>query len=93
MIQELHPIQPQKQKPGTCGTATLTQSFNTAGERIGQCVLSEQADCSQCGCVITAIYTSLFTRSHDPATFRLMLRLTTVWTQNQDGSRTNWGST
>src|SRR5688572_6237388 len=78
MIQELHPFRTRRQSPGTCGTATLTQSFNTAGERIGQCVLSDKADCSQCGCVITAIYTSLFTESHDPATFRLMLRLTTV---------------
>jgi hypothetical protein len=43
------------------GTAKLTQSFNAAGERIGQCVLSERADCSQCGCVITAIY-SLYLR-------------------------------
>jgi organic radical activating enzyme len=78
MIQDLHPLKTRKQSPGSCGTATLTESFNTAGERIRQCVLSEHADCSQCGCVITAIYSSLFTESHDPATFRLMLRLTTV---------------
>jgi organic radical activating enzyme len=78
MIQELHPLRTRKQSPGTCGTAKLTHSFNTAGERIEQCVLSKKADCSQCGCVITAIYASLFTESHDPATFRLMVRLTTV---------------
>ena len=78
MIRELHPRRTKTQDPGTCGTATLTHSFNTAGERIPQCVLSEKADCSQCGCVITAIYASLFTKSHDPATFRLMTRLTTV---------------
>jgi MoaA/NifB/PqqE/SkfB family radical SAM enzyme len=78
MIHELHPLRTRMQTPVTCGTAKLTQSFNTAGERIRQCVLSERADCSECGCVITAMYTSLLTQSHDPATFRLIVRLTTV---------------
>jgi organic radical activating enzyme len=78
MIGELHPLRTRTQTPETCGTAKLTQSFNAAGERIGQCILSEKADCSECGCVITAFYKSLITQSHDPATFGLMLRLTTV---------------
>jgi MoaA/NifB/PqqE/SkfB family radical SAM enzyme len=78
MIQDLHPLQTKRQTPETCGTARSTQSFNTAGERIRPCILSERADCSQCGCVITAIYTSLFTEKHDPATFKMMVRLTTV---------------
>ena len=78
MIQDVHPLETKQQTPETCGTAQLTQSFDTAGDRIKRCILSEKADCSECGCVITAIYTSLFTRKHDPATFGMMLRLTTV---------------
>lgn len=78
MIQDVHPVQTRQQTPETCGTARLTQSFDTAGDRIKRCILSEKADCSECGCVITAIYTSLFTRKHDPATFGMMVRLTTV---------------
>ncbi len=46
--------------PRTCATARFVASFDAAGKRIPQCILSERADCTQCGCVITSILDILY---------------------------------
>lgn len=53
MIEKLHPRHTETLHPGVCGTALFAPSFYANGERIPQCILSEKADCTQCGCVIT----------------------------------------
>lgn len=53
MIDRLHPEHTAGLNPEICSTARLIESFDAAGERIKQCILSEKADCTECGCVVT----------------------------------------
>src|SRR5262245_22534554 len=55
MIELLKPERMADQTPETCGTARLVASFDAAGHRIEQCILGGQADCRQCGCVISSM--------------------------------------
>ncbi len=53
MIGRLAPEVMATQTPATCPTALRIHSFDAAGKRIPQCILTEKADCSSCGCVVT----------------------------------------
>ncbi len=46
MIQVLHPDVTVHQTPATCGVARFVPSFDAAGVRMKQCILSEKADCT-----------------------------------------------
>ncbi len=54
-IKRLHPDHTIKMTPSVCGMSTLVDSFDAAGNRINQCILSEKADCKQCGCISSAV--------------------------------------
>ena len=53
MIHCLHPDHTAKLTPRLCHTAKWIESYDAAGDRMPQCILSEKADCKECGCVIT----------------------------------------
>ena len=55
MIAALHPDRTATQTPENCATAQRILSYDASGARIQQCILSEKADCSECGCVITSM--------------------------------------
>lgn len=55
MIDRLHPDHTQLLSPEVCSTAQFIESYDAAGQRIKQCILSEKADCSECGCVVTTM--------------------------------------
>lgn len=59
MIELYRPAMMGLQNPQTCGTARYVPSFDAAGQRIAQCILSDRADCSHCGCVVSAIFKTL----------------------------------
>jgi MoaA/NifB/PqqE/SkfB family radical SAM enzyme len=53
MIHRLHPCHTERLDPQVCNTAKWIESYDAAGNRVSQCILSEKADCRKCGCVIT----------------------------------------
>lgn len=53
MIDRLHPDHTKNLTPENCSFVQGIESYNGAGQRILPCVLSEKADCTQCGCVVT----------------------------------------
>lgn len=55
MLVRLHPDETAKLHPGNCPTAQYIPSYRGSGKQIGQCILSERADCTQCGCVVTTM--------------------------------------
>ena len=55
MIRRLHPDHAQKLHPEVCDTSRWIESYDANGKRIPQCILSEKADCAQCGCVVTTM--------------------------------------
>jgi MoaA/NifB/PqqE/SkfB family radical SAM enzyme len=55
MIRRLHPDHTQQLSPSVCHTARFIESYDASGERMRQCILSEQADCRECGCVVTTM--------------------------------------
>jgi hypothetical protein len=57
MIDRLHPDYISGLHPGVCFTAAAP-SYDAAGEEMKQCILSEKAVCSECGCIITTIQDS-----------------------------------
>lgn len=72
MIRDLSPQVTKDLSPEKCGTARFVESFDASGTRRKQCVLSEKADCRQCGCVITAITNNLTKFPPDLKTFSLI---------------------
>lgn len=75
MINRFDPDFTKKLTPQNCGAAKYVASFNGSGERISQCILSEKANCSECGCVVMAMVSAvnkLFPPELD--TFRLLTR-------------------
>lgn len=56
MIDLYRPEVMATQTPETCGTARFVPSFDAAGKRMAQCILSVAADCSHCGCVISSMF-------------------------------------
>jgi len=68
MIGSLHPDHTERLNPELCDTAKWIESYDAAGKRIPQCILSEKADCRECGCVITTT-----SDSTHPARFRSMI--------------------
>lgn len=77
MINLLHPNRTQHQTPETCGTARLVPSFDASGAKKHQCILSDKADCSQCGCVITTMIEPVIRPIPDIASIRALARLRT----------------
>ena len=55
MINRLHPDHTEQLNPAVCDTARWIESYDAAGNRIPQCILSEKADCKKCGCVVTTM--------------------------------------
>ncbi|MEK6984169.1 MAG: radical SAM protein [Nanoarchaeota archaeon] len=55
MFRRLHPDHTKKLTPAICQTASLVESYDASGARIKQCILSEKADCSECGCIVTTM--------------------------------------
>lgn len=55
MIHRLHPDHVEQMHPAVCDTARWIESYDASGKRIAQCILSEKADCKECGCVITTM--------------------------------------
>ncbi len=53
MIDFLHPNHTRLLSPEVCSTAQGLESYDAAGQRIKQCILSEEAYCPECGCVVT----------------------------------------
>ncbi len=75
MIGQLDPVVTAKQTPELCPTAQRVPSYDAAGNRISQCILGEKADCSACGCVITAMFEPFL--RFDFATWRIIASLYT----------------
>ena len=78
MIDRLHPKVTELQTPKTCKTARFAASFDASGERVPQCVLGAGADCSQCGCVITAFLDPAVSFAPDLGTFKVLLKTITI---------------
>lgn len=55
MIRRLHPDHTSQFHPAICDTAKWIESYDAAGKRIPQCILSDKADCKECGCVVTTM--------------------------------------
>ncbi len=55
MIKSFHPDEMKRQSPHNCAQAMLIPSYDGWGNRIGQCILGPDADCSTCGCVASAL--------------------------------------
>jgi len=55
MVRRLHPIHTERLHPGVCDTAKWIEPYDATGNRISQCILSEKANCKECGCVITTV--------------------------------------
>ena len=55
MIRRLHPDHTERLQPALCDTARWIESYDAAGKRVPQCVLSDKADCKECGCIITTM--------------------------------------
>ena len=53
MIRLLHPDHTATLTPQTCSTAQFVESYDASGTRIPQCILSDKADCRECGCVVS----------------------------------------
>ncbi|MFA6269968.1 MAG: hypothetical protein WC657_02045 [Candidatus Paceibacterota bacterium] len=77
MIQCLHPDFTKNQTPKTCGTARLVASYDASGVGIPQCILSDKADCSECGCIITAIFESVLRFPPELAAVRILGKMYT----------------
>lgn len=77
MIRAFRPDATALQTPATCGTARYVPSFDAAGKRIKQCILSEKADCTQCGCVVTAIMETVIHFPPKLDSLRVLKRLRT----------------
>jgi MoaA/NifB/PqqE/SkfB family radical SAM enzyme len=75
MILRLLPSVTATQSPETCLTALRVPSYDAAGNRIPQCILGDKADCSSCGCVITAMFEPFV--HFDAATWLVLSRLYT----------------
>lgn len=73
MINRFHPDHTKMQTPETCGTARFVGSYDAAGERIAQCILSDKADCTSCGCYVTPFIDTLI--EYDWKTILLGLKL------------------
>ncbi len=72
MIRLLHPDHTANLSPETCGTARLVESYDATGHRIPQCILSEKADCRECGCVVTTIMSDTIRPSRIGSTIDMM---------------------
>lgn len=77
MIEHLSPDNTAKLSPEKCGTAIYSPSFDARGNKMAQCVLSDKAKCSECGCVITAMMNA-FTPHLKPKELALLLKITAV---------------
>lgn len=53
MLRLLHPDHTATLSPETCSVSRFVESYDAAGKRIPQCILSDKADCSECGCVVS----------------------------------------
>jgi len=53
MIDRLHPEHTKGMSPEVCPFAKYIESYDGAGGQINPCVLSDRADCSECGCVVS----------------------------------------
>jgi MoaA/NifB/PqqE/SkfB family radical SAM enzyme len=73
MTQGLNPDVMKKQTPETCATAQFVSSFHADGSKIEQCIFSDKADCSTCGCAVTlAINNTARIKSFDWETARML---------------------
>lgn len=77
MIELYRPATMNLQNPQTCGTARYVPSFDAAGQRMPQCILSNKADCSRCGCVISAMFKTVMHFPPSITDTRTLLRLRT----------------
>lgn len=59
MIRRLHPDNTRKLTPDNCGAAKYVASYYGDGTRIPQCILSNKADCSQCGCLVMTMVSAI----------------------------------
>ncbi len=80
MIDRLHPNHTALNTPQNCSTAQFIESYASDGSRIKQCILSERADCSECGCVITLMAENVSKDSKHEfgEMFKYFLRLSTI---------------
>jgi len=76
MILHLHPDNTTKLTPEKCGTAIYSPSFDARGNKIAQCILSNKAKCSECGCIITAMMNA-FSPRLKPRELTFLLKITT----------------
>lgn len=77
MIRCLHPSLTEKQNPTTCGTARMVASYDASGQRIPRCILSDKAICSQCGCIITAIFANVWKFPPEFQALRILAKMYT----------------
>lgn len=59
MLRLLHPDHTSTVTPETCSVARFVESYDAAGKRIPQCILSDKADCSECGCVVSTFMSDM----------------------------------
>ena len=75
MIEGFLPERQINQSPGSCTTANLVESFRGDGKRIEPCVLGPEANCRECGCVITNHLKALEAFWKDTESLRITARL------------------
>lgn len=78
MIDRLEWNHVTQQTPATCPTATFVDSIAEDGSLIPQCIFGPNANCSQCGCVITGLLGSL-ADSFDLTSARIAARMIPLW--------------
>jgi len=83
MIGLLHPDVTKNHTPAKCKMSTRLSSFDAEGNRIGQCVLSAQANCSLCGCVIDTFLQTIERPIPNPKTVFHLMRLTAISNDHQ----------
>jgi sulfatase maturation enzyme AslB (radical SAM superfamily) len=77
MIEMFDPDLMAERTPANCGTAKFVDSFDASGKSIPQCILSDKADCSRCGCVITTMVETFTRFPPSLGTLKLLTRFYT----------------
>jgi MoaA/NifB/PqqE/SkfB family radical SAM enzyme len=85
MIRRLLPENMMKQTPDNCPTARFVDSFHADGSKIKQCIFSEKADCSGCGCAVnTALESIMPGRGFDLESAKMLRKLLPPYVQAQE---------
>ena len=72
MLRLLHPDHTATLSPEKCPVSRFVESYDASGKRIPQCILSDKADCTECGCVISTFMSDASRPSHLGSKFDML---------------------